>query len=256
MDIKEYFIKAKDVNLEIPLFISNRIFEKNKNFATNLIGSRKIIDSKKAIKSKILDNINFTFIKGDVVGILGHNGSGKTSLLRLLCGIYDKTSGELELSGSISPHLGMATNINQDLSGYDNIKLFWLLMNRTLPLDKLISDIEIHTELGEFLHLPLKIYSSGMQARFLFAISTFVKADILLSDEQLSAGDYFFQEKAKNLLKKFYNNNKIKIFASHNIEFVKENCNRVLVMKKGKGIPFNSTDEGINFYQSKEYTMW
>ena len=252
--MNEIFIKAKNLNLEIPLFQSNRIFEKSRNFASDLIGSTKVIGDKKSdVQSKILDNLSFNLKTGDVVALLGHNGSGKTSLLRLLCGIYEKSSGELEINGSISPHLGMSTNINQDLTGYDNIKVFWLLMNKALPLDKLISDIEKHTELGEFLHLPLKIYSSGMEARFLFAISTFIKTDILLSDEQLSAGDYFFQEKAKLLLKKFYENNKIKVFASHNIQFVIENCNKALVMKKGKGIFFEDINEAVSFYKSQEY---
>ena len=255
--MNEVNIKVKNLNLEIPLLQSNRIFEKSRNFASDLIGSTKIIGDKKSdVQSKILDNLTFTINTGDVVALLGHNGSGKTSLLRLLCGIYEKTSGTLEINGSISPHLGMSSNINQDLTGYDNIKVFWLLMNKSLPLEKLISDIEEHTELGEFLHLPLKIYSSGMEARFLFSISTFIKTDILLSDEQLSAGDYFFQEKAKLLLERFYENNKIKSSVSHNMQFVKENCNKALVMKKGRGIFFDDIDEAVKFYKSQEYIVY
>ena len=95
------------------------------------------------------------------------------------------------------------------------------------------------------MHLPIKLYSAGMQARFLFAASTFIKSDILVSDEQLSAGDYFFQDKAKQLLNKYYENNKIKVFASHNIKFIEENCNKALVMKSGKGKVFDNCLGGV-----------
>ena len=208
-----YFLEANNLSLSIPIFQSNRLFDKSHNFSKSLLGSTKEV-SNKNLNSKIIDNLSFSLKEGDVLGILGHNGSGKTTLLRLLCGIYHPTSGELKVNGSISPYLSLGTSMNSDLSGYDNIKLFWLLTKRSVSLSKLKSEIEENTDLGEFLHLPIKLYSAGMQARFLFAASTFIKSDILVSDEQLSAGDYFFQNKAKLLLKKHYENNKIKVFAS------------------------------------------
>ena len=248
-----YFLEAKNLSLSIPIFQSNRLFDKSNNFSDSLLGSKKEV-SNKNLNSKIIDNLSFSLKEGDVLGILGHNGSGKTTLLRLLCGIYHPTSGELKINGSISPYLSLGTSMNSDLSGYDNIKLFWLLTKRSVSLDKLKSEIEENTDLGEFLHLPIKLYSAGMQARFLFAASTFIKSDILISYEQLSAGDYFFQNKAKILLKKYYENNKIKVFASHNIKFVEENCNKVLVLKSGKGKVFDNCLEGIKFYTSSNYS--
>lgn len=248
-----YSLEVINLSLSIPIFQSNRLFDQSNNFSDNLLGSKKEI-SKKKINSKIIDNLSFSLKEGDVLGILGHNGSGKTTLLRLLCGIYHPTAGEVKIKGSISPYLSLGTSMNSDLSGYDNIKLFWLLAKQSISLIKLTREIEENTDLGEFLHLPIKLYSAGMQARFLFAASTFIKSDILISDEQLSAGDYFFQNKAKLLLKKYYENNKIKVFASHNIKFIEENCNKVLVLKSGQGKIFDNCLEGIKFYTSINYS--
>lgn len=254
MALDNIFIKLKNVSLEIPIIDSARLFSKKKlkTFSNSLVGSKKTI-SNNTVKSKILDNVSFELKTGDSVALLGHNGSGKTTLLRLLSKIYTPTNGELNISGKISPMLSIGSMTNPDLSGYDNIKVLWILMGKNVDLDHLIQKVEDFTELDEFLNLPIKVYSAGMKARLLFAVSTFIKSDILLADEDLSAGDHFFQEKARKTLKEYYGDIPIKIFATHRLSLAKESCNKVFLMKKGELQIFDNVQDGIDVYTNKSY---
>jgi lipopolysaccharide transport system ATP-binding protein len=242
----------KDVCLDIPLLVNNRLFSKNKNFSEKLVGARKKSDSHGKVMSSILENISFECNDGDSVGILGHNGSGKTTLLRVISGIYQQTRGVVDIQGKISSLLNIDLTVKPDATGYENIRIFWLYKNKCCDLKTLIKQVENFSELGDFLNLPIKNYSSGMQARLLFSLCTYITSDILLVDEGIVSADESFIKKTKQHLETFINTNKIKIYASHDLKFIKDNCNKVFLLKKGKLSIFEDVDKGINYYL-KEY---
>ena len=248
-------IIVKNLTLEIPLIGTSRLFKKKidaVNFSEKNIGSTKILRDNK-IYSRILNNVSFECNDGDNIALLGHNGSGKTTLLKVIAGIYHPSSGSIYTDGTISSLLDVSAVLKPDCTGYENIKLFWLHHNKSVSLNELTTKVEEFSELGEFLKSPTKIYSSGMQARLLFSLTTFIKPSILLTDEGLGAGDESFKKKAKKLMDEYMNSAEIKIFASHQLSFVRNNCQKLFLIKKGNLRIFNDVEEGIEVYQSKEY---
>ena len=247
-------IEVKNLSLEIPLISQSRIFQKKTNvdFSKENIGSIKVTRNGKTY-SRILDNISFECKDGDNIALLGHNGSGKTTLLKIIAGIYYPSEGKIQTEGTISSLLDVSSILKPDCTGYENIKLFWLHYNKSVSLDGLTQNVEEFSDLDDFLNLPVKLYSTGMQARLLFSLSTFIKPDILLTDEGLGAGDEAFKQKAKKLMDEYMNAAKIKFFASHQLDFIKKNCQKLFLMKKGNLTVFEDVEKGINFYTSKEY---
>ncbi len=247
-------IVVKNLSLEIPLIGQSRLFQKkiDKNFTQQNIGSTKVIKNK-IVYSKILDNVNFECNDGDNIALLGHNGSGKTTLLKVIAGIYYPSSGSIYTQGSISSLLDVNSILKHDCTGYENIKLFWLHYNKSVDLKALVSNVEEFSDLGDFLNMPVKIYSSGMAARLLFSLTTFIKPDILLTDEGIGAGDEAFKDKAKKLMDEYMNSAKIKFFASHQLDFIRKNCQKLFLIKKGKLTVYNDIEEGISYYTSINY---
>jgi ABC-type polysaccharide/polyol phosphate transport system ATPase subunit len=242
----------KNVCLEIPILVNQRLFYKNKNFSEKLVGAKKINNERGKIISSILDDITFECKDGDHIGILGHNGSGKTTLLRVISGIYKPSSGSVFIDGKISNLLNIDLTIKPEATGYENIKIFWLYKNKNVNLEKLIKQVEDFSELGDFLNLPIKNYSSGMQARLLFSLCTSIDSEILVVDEGIVSADEHFIKKTKQHLESFINTNKIRIYASHDLKFIEKNCNRLFLLKKGKLSIFEDVNKGISYYL-KEY---
>ena len=247
-------IIVNNLSLEIPLIGQSRLFQKkvDQNFTDQNIGSNKVI-KKNLVYSKILDDVSFECYDGDNIALLGHNGSGKTTLLKVIAGIYYPSSGTIYSEGSISSLLDVNSILKQDCTGYENIKLFWLHYNKSVDLETLTSSVEDFSNLGDFLNMPVKIYSSGMAARLLFSLATFIKPDILLTDEGIGAGDEAFKDKANKLMEEYMNSAKIKFFASHQLDFIKKNCQKLFLMKKGKLTIYNDVEEGISYYTSPNY---
>ena len=182
-----------------------------------------------------LNHLDFALRDGDRVGLVGHNGSGKTTLLRVLSGIYAPTRGSLTMTGRTASLLDVSTGVDPDATGFENIYLRGI-MNGFKPSrirDK-IDEIADFTELGEYLNLPVRTYSSGMMLRLTFAISTSIDADILIMDEWLSVGDADFQEKAAKRLKTLVDNASILVLASHSPELIENVCNRKIQLEHGK----------------------
>ena len=225
-------IIIKNLSLEIPLIGQSRLFQKkiDQNFTKQNIGSSKVIKNN-VVYSKILDDVSFECGDGDNIALLGHNGSGKTTLLKVIAGIYHPSSGSVYTEGSISSLLDVNSVLKHDCTGYENIKLFWLHYNKSVDLESLTSNVEEFSDLGDFLNMPVKIYSSGMAARLLFSLTTFIKPDILLTDEGIGAGDEAFKDKAKKLMDEYMNSAKIKFFASHQLDFIRKNCQKLFLIK-------------------------
>jgi len=192
-------------------------------------------DAQDRVTVRALDNISFQFKEGDRVGLLGHNGAGKSTLLRLLAGIYEPSQGHLETYGSISSMLNISLGMDYEATGIENIYLRGHLMGvPPKKMHSLIDEISDFTELGDYLHLPMRTYSSGMAMRLAFAVSTSVEADIILMDEWLSVGDVSFVEKAKKRLDKMVSNSKLIVLASHSKELIESQCNKVFQLDHGK----------------------
>ena len=198
-----------NVHLKIPVLDSSkRIFQKNNNsFSNKLIGSGKINEANK-IYAHILKNISFSINSGDSVAIVGHNGSGKSSLLRLISKIYYPSEGKVLIKGRVNSFLNVGSILEPEASGYQNIEI----INRTLKnynfnneiINKKIEEI---SDLGSFLHMPVKNYSEGMKARLIFSIITLIPAEILLIDEGIYTGDQNFKIKSKKILDKYLSKN-------------------------------------------------
>lgn len=250
------FIKFNKVYLDIPIIdASRRIFKKNTkvDFSDQLIGSKRL-NSDKKIFSRILDNINFEVNEGDSIALIGHNGSGKTTLLRLIAGIYKQTSGDIKYSGIISAILNIGAVLSLEATGYQNITIITNYLKQfDINEEKLHKYIREVSGLGDFLNMPIKNYSSGMQARLIFSITLYLKTDIAIVDEGISTGDEQFRTTAHGLLEEHLSSIKIKFFASHDENFLRQNCNRAFVMKKGNLRIFENVDDGFKFYYSNEY---
>ncbi|MFT9495979.1 ABC transporter ATP-binding protein [Anaerosolibacter sp.] len=213
------------------------IFVPYKGFNNNLIGSNKI---------QALKNLNISINDGDKLGIVGHNGAGKSSLLKLIAGIYPPTSGELQVEGRIASLFELATGFEMEASGWDNIYLRGLMLGETpKSIRAKTQGIAEFSELGEYLNVPVKYYSSGMFMRLAFSISTAVEPDILLLDEVVAAGDAKFLKKAHLRMKELMDTVKILVFVTHSMASLKDFCNKCIWLNNGQ-IQMMGTPEEVS----------
>lgn len=181
-----------------------------------------------------LNNISFEIKEGDCIGLVGHNGAGKTSLLRTMAGIFNPSSGKITRIGTISTLFEQGACMEIELSGYENITRMGLMLGLSKKdIKTKMKDIEEFTELGDFLNLPVRMYSVGMAMRLNFAVATSIKPEILLIDEIFGAGDKDFKEKAKKRITNLIDSSKIFVFASHSMEQIKEYCNKIFYLDHG-----------------------
>ncbi len=192
-------------------------------------------DASNRVTVRALDNLSFDFQEGDRVGLIGHNGSGKSTLLQVLAGIYEPTAGELSIEGRVTSMLGITLGMDAEATGLDNIYLRGRLMGFDRKvIDDLLEDIADFAGIGDFLHLPMRTYSSGMSMRLAFAVATSVESDIILMDEWLSVGDADFVNKAKDRLTSLVNKARLVVIASHDHAMTANQCNLVIHLEHGK----------------------
>lgn len=184
---------------------------------------------------KALKNISFKVPKGSVVGLVGTNGSGKSTMLKIIAGVLDPTEGSCVVRGNIAPLIELGAGFDRELTARENIYLNGSLLGYTKTfIDEHIQEIIDFAELADFMDMPLKNYSSGMTARIAFAIATVTEPDILIVDETLSVGDVFFQKKCMNRIRKFIDSGNVTVlFVSHNIKQVEELCQTAVWIEKG-----------------------
>lgn len=198
----------------------------------SLMGSLLKIKSKKAVIQDVhaLKNINLEIRAGERVGLLGHNGAGKSTFLKMVAGLYPISSGERIVEGSIRSLFDLSLGFEPDATGRENIFYRGLLLGLSPQyLREIEEEVVAFADLGEFIEYPIKTYSAGMQVRLAFAISTAVGGDILLLDEILGAGDANFMHKAKNRILELVEQSKILILASHDFNALQTICRRGLV---------------------------
>jgi ABC-type polysaccharide/polyol phosphate transport system ATPase subunit len=181
-----------------------------------------------------LREVSFNLKDGDAVGLIGHNGAGKSTMLRTMAGIYPPSSGKVIRQGKTATVFEIGAGLDYELSGYDNIIHLGMMMGLSYSEAKALTpDIEEFTELGDFLQLPIRTYSSGMTMRLMFAVATAVTPEILLLDEMFSTGDAGFKEKSQARIQKIIDAAKIFVFASHDMSLIKSYCNRVFQLEHG-----------------------
>ena len=182
-----------------------------------------------------LKNINFEIRKGESWGIVGNNGAGKSTLLRLICGIITPDTGSVRVNGSISPILELGAGFDPDLTAGENIYLQGALLGHSRAfMREHYDEIVAFSELADFLDMPLKNYSTGMQARMAFSVATVVKPEILIVDEALSVGDAAFQRKCANRIQEMLQGDTTLLFVSHSSAQVEQLCEKALWLRKGE----------------------
>lgn len=203
-------------------------------------------------KVPILRGVNFEAKPGDKIAFIGKNGSGKSSLLKVICGIYPIESGYRKVEGTVAPLIELGIGLDPELSGLKNIKVSFAYRGQLgLYSKKLEKEIIEFSELGDKIHLPLKTYSSGMQARLAFSCTVFQNPDILLLDEVLSVGDKGFVQKSSKLIKENFRNAPISIIVHHSIDAVKDLCNRFVLIDKGRIIAEGSCEDILYKYEKE-----
>lgn len=197
-----------------------------------------------------LDHVNLTIEHGDRVGLLGHNGAGKSTMLRLLAGIYEPTVGHIHVDGKVTTLFNIMLGMDEEATGYENIINRGVMMGLSRKaIQGKIEDIAAFTELGDYLKVPMRTYSAGMRVRLGFAVVTCIAAEILLIDEAVGAGDANFMIKAKKRLDNMINNSSIVVLAIHDISMIERICNKVLILDAGKVKFFGETKEALEIYQ-------
>lgn len=193
---------------------------------------------------RALSNVQFSLQQGDRLGIIGHNGSGKTSLLKVLAGVYEPTQGFVDIDGRVSSMLSMSIGVDHEATGLQNIRTILMMQSRSRKdIDKKLPQVVEFSDLGHFVHMPFKTYSAGMMARLIFAAGTSLDAEILIMDEWLGAGDASFREKAAQRMQSVVSNAGIVVLATHDPNLVKRVCNKVLVMEGGRAVFLGSLEE-------------
>ncbi len=182
-----------------------------------------------------IQNVSLTIQNGERVAIIGHNGAGKSTLLKIISGIYPPTSGTLQVEGRISSMFELATGFEMEQSGWDNIYLRGLMLGETpQSIREKMEEIAAFSELGDFLNVPVKYYSSGMFVRLSFSVSTAIRPDILLLDEVVSAGDASFIQKANRRMKEMMAISNIMVLVTHSMADAVEMCSRCVWLDKGR----------------------
>jgi len=184
---------------------------------------------------RALKNISFDVHRGEVVGLVGTNGSGKSTMLKIIAGVLEPSEGEVKVHGNIAPLIELGAGFDPELSARENIYLNGALLGYTKEfIDASFDEIIEFAELKDFVDMPLKNFSSGMVARIAFAIATITEPDILIVDETLSVGDVFFQQKCERRIQHFIESGDVTVlFVSHSMEQVERICQRAVWIEKG-----------------------
>jgi ABC-type polysaccharide/polyol phosphate transport system ATPase subunit len=201
---------------------------------------------------RALDDVSFALRNGDRLGLIGHNGAGKSTLLKVLAGVYTPDSGSIRIEGSVSPLFNSAPGLDPEDNGYENIKTCGMFLGMSLEeIDRKLPDIAEFCELGEYLDLPVRTYSTGMVTRLGFAIATAIDPDILLLDEGLAAGDARFAARAEGRMHALIQRTRILVLATHSDGLIKAMCNRAVLMEKGRIIEIGPVDDILNRYRER-----
>lgn len=235
LDFPIYSAKARSIRTDLLRRIGGRIQEAEES-------GRLVV--------RALRDINLSLRSGDRLGLIGRNGSGKSTLLRVMAGVYEPPVGTVRIIGKTSSLLDLTLGMDLELTGYENIVLRGVVLGMTrTEAQERTPEIASFSELGDFLDLPVRTYSSGMLLRLAFAISTVSRPDIVLLDEMISAGDDDFARKASARIDELVDNASILVLASHSHEILRRFCTQVAVLARGEIDQLGPTQEVLEYQQ-------
>lgn len=234
-----------------------KLYEKNSDRFKEALGLTK---KKYYREHYALREIDFCVRKGETVGIIGTNGSGKSTILKIITGVLQPTSGELKVDGRISALLELGAGFNMEYTGIENIYLNGTMLGfRKEEIDARLESILQFADIGEFVYQPVKTYSSGMFVRLAFAVAINIDPEILIVDEALSVGDVFFQVKCYHKFEEFKKLGKTILFVSHDLGSISKYCDRVILLNRGEkiseGMPKQIIDEYKQILVGQEQTL-
>jgi ABC-type polysaccharide/polyol phosphate transport system ATPase subunit len=242
-------IVLKNVTAEFPIYGAQA------SLRTALLGRvvggvlRRGSDAGSRVVVRALDDISLTLRHGDQLGIIGHNGAGKSTMLRVLAGIYQPSQGLISIEGRVSPLFTTAPGLDADDTGYENIVTCGLFLGMTRDeIERKLPEIEAFTELSDYLSLPVRTYSSGMIVRLGFAIATAIDPEILLLDEGLGAGDARFASRAATRVQALIARSSIMVLASHSENLIRQMCKRAILLERGRIVADGPTAEVLEIY--------
>jgi ABC-2 type transport system ATP-binding protein/lipopolysaccharide transport system ATP-binding protein len=240
-------IVVKNLSIDIPVYdvggasIRRLLFRKAVGGQVMTEGAHIVVNA--------LKDVSFTAQDGDRIGLIGSNGSGKTTLLRALADIYPPSRGIVEVSGRVSPMFDNSLGMNEDATGWENVRMCGMLWGLTAAqIESSREDIAEFTELGDYLNMPVRIYSQGMQLRLAFAIVTVREPEILLLDESIGVGDANFYGKAQARLQGHISRSRILMVASHSDLIIRQLCNKALWLHSGTLMEFGDVDRVLDAY--------
>ena len=243
MDSSNVMIEVKNMTIEYKL--ANERIDSMKEFLIAFLTKKISYERFKALK-----NISFDVYKGEVVGIIGHNGAGKSTMLKAISGILRPAEGEAVCHGKVVPMLELGSGFDPQLTGRENIFLNGAILGYSEEfLNEKYDEIVEFSELSEFIDSPIRNYSSGMMMRLAFSVATVVNPEILIVDEILAVGDSDFQAKSKRRMQELMSGGTTVLFVSHSLEQIREMCNRVVWIEKGEMQMVGETQKVCDLYQ-------
>ncbi len=243
-------IEVRNASVDFPIFDA-----KTRSLKKAVLGKvgGKIGTEARVPIIEALSDINVSLHEGDRVALVGHNGAGKSTLLRLLAGIYEPTRGTSAINGKIAPVFDLAVGMDPEISGFENIMIRGLFLGMSRKeMEKRVDDISAFTELGDYLHLPLRTYSTGMRVRLALGVVTSIDPEILLLDEGIGAVDAAFMAKARDRLVDLVRRSGMLVFASHSDDLLFELCNTAIWMDEGKVKMHGSLREVLTAYKGRD----
>ncbi len=240
--MSEIMASVKNVSMEFN--VSSEKVDSLKEYVMRLVQGRLFFKEFWALK-----DVSFEIEKGEVFGIIGLNGSGKSTMLKIISGIMKPTKGTAEIFGTLSPMIELGAGFDPDLTGRENVYLNGAVLGYSKSfMESVYEEIVEFAEIRDFIDVPIKNYSSGMQARLGFAIATVVKPQILIVDEILGVGDFKFQKKCEKRIKELMDGDTTVIFVSHSLEQIRRLCTRVMWLEKGEVVKIGKTKEVCDEY--------
>lgn len=241
-------IKFESACLDLPIYNARTRSLKNRVIQA-ATGGRILETDAGRLSVRALDEVTFELCQGDRVGLIGHNGAGKSTLLRMLSGVYAPTSGRVLVEGRVSSLIDISIGIDLEATGRENIFLRGCLLGMSKrEIAATIDEVIDFTELGDFIDMPLRTYSSGMSMRLAFAVSTVLVPEILLMDEWLSVGDESFKDKAERRLNLLLSKTNLLVMATHSYDTAVKTCNKVIWLEHGRIKEFGESESIANKY--------
>jgi len=242
-------LSLHQVSVSFPIYHgTSRSLKKSLMYRTS--GGRIAQDANHRVVVKALHEISVKLGERDRLGLVGNNGAGKTTLLRVMAGVYEPTSGLVKASGRISSIFDIGIGIDPELNGYENIRLRGLLLQ--LPraeIEEKLQEIADFTELGDYLDMPVRTYSSGMMMRLTFAVATCFVPEIVLMDEWILAADMHFMSKAQKRIEEFITKSSIFVLATHNLDLMSQWCTKGLWLQNGRAKALGPIKEIVDAYR-------